>query len=560
MLKCSTNCGKAQKGPYRDGEDCLPCWVFINSQRYRSKIDGGNSVIEENPPIRSPACELLQVNTVYDRRGQSCVHKWIVGCDRFRKCTTGEKVEGIENCRTCTFYIDPTKPDEPNEMAATASYFNRVVLINLKRRNDRIEAFRLRQASHGWELPEPTIFRAIEGNAVGVPAWYQAGGGAYGCMRSHQSVIEQAIMDDIETLLVLEDDVTWRAVDDESAWGRFRKFMEDVPADWEVLMLGGQHQRHPISVKPGVAKCTDCQRTHAYAIRRSAMKDLLRLWHSCNTHIDHRMGPWLSTRKAYAPDPFLFGQSAGQSDISGKRNPDKFWIPPSTNQIVVYLKTTKEIVEQLRGRGFHIGYDLDSETGYDKGLRSAAIQMGAVRSALIRKWLDAVLWEAASLENAIPTLWHPGIAVNELREIHFGEIVEIEGDSVDSCLSQLPKTVRQSENYAATHVVHLVAERDVAESLQRLGFHIGGWRCQSSGHDHGLKNMAALPQKVVPLRKWIEVVANEAATMENGVATVWHPSISVTDLERAAEGRRVISLRGDSVQEIVRQFREAVSA
>ena len=524
-----------------------PCWLALHDGRYNNS----NAVETKTNPIRNPACELLQVNNVIDRRGQSCQHKWIMGCDKFGQCTTGiDKIDNVANCPTCDFYENPTMENPKS--------FDRVVLINLKRRTDRIESFKQRQISHNWELPNPDIFEAIEGNLVGIPSYYLAGGGAWGCLLSHTRVLEKAVMDKVDSILVLEDDVTWMS----DSWEILNQFMKDVPTDWEQLMLGGQlfcDSRQEV-IKPGVRRVSNCQRTHAYAIRTKVIPDLLKIWYGCNTHIDHRMGPWQESRKVYAPEKFIFGQSAGKSDISGARNPDKFWIPPSTSQPVIHLTTSKEVVSTLRSRGFHTGFDIDSTTGYDKGLMNAAITKDPIRSSLIRKWLDAVLWESASMEKSIVTLWHPDITVDELRSIHSGKIIEVIGNTVEECLSQVEGIIER-HNYANTHIVHLTTNRQVAEAVQKLGFHIGNWRCQDSGHDHGLRKIASLPHnpfKSDLLKNWIDVISSEALLMDNGVPTVWHPLISSNDIRSVCSGRKVIEIEAKSVKEVIQKFREGL--
>lgn len=549
---CPSQCGKAVKGDFGQG-DCRLCWLVINDERYAKYAS--DSIITPiassySPPLRSPACIHLNQSRVADRRGKSCVHKWVVSCDVHGKCTTGDAVDGVSNCRTCTDYQSPDA--EPAEVKPVT--FDRVVFINLKRRTDRLEAFRARQISHGWELSEPVIFAAIDGNKVGVPSYYTAGGGAWGCCRSHVRILEDAIADGVNSLLVLEDDVTWKA----DAWEHLRQFMTRVPSNWDQLMLGGQHQSNPLTVSEGVVKATNCQRTHAYAIRGDAMRDLLKLWYGCNTHIDHRMGPWQADYNVFAPDPFIFGQSAGRSDISGQRNPDKFWVPPSMSQPVIHLTAPRAVVDVLKTRGFHVGYDIEHATGYDVGLQNASKLTGAVRSNLIRKWLDAVLWEAASMENSVAACWHPDISAEELRAMHKGPILEIVGNTAEECLAQAPEGISLQKNYSDTHVVHLTAERAVAEAIQRLGFHIGNWRCPDSGHDHGLRKIAPLPHKVIPLKPWIDLVAKEASVIPNGVTTVWHPSIKPSEVAEAAGGRKVVVIKANSARDVVKQFREGL--
>jgi GR25 family glycosyltransferase involved in LPS biosynthesis len=81
--------------------------------------------------------------------------------------------------------------------------FDRVVLINLARRSDRLATFRAELERVKWPFKEPQIFEAIDGGSgrVPCPAFFKQGGGAWGCRQSHISVLERAIQDGVRHLL-----------------------------------------------------------------------------------------------------------------------------------------------------------------------------------------------------------------------------------------------------------------------------------------------------------------------------------------------------------------------
>ena len=437
--------------------------------------------------------------------------------------------------------------------------FDRVVLINLKRRPDRLAAFRRLQAEKGWRLPEPEIFEAIDGNRVGVPPYYGQGGGAWGCLRSHVTILERAVMDDVGSVLVLEDDLVWHS----DAWDRLNAFLAAVPSDWDQLMLGGQHMGKPgEAVSPGVVRCLNCQRTHAYAIRGPALHDLLKLWYPCRTHIDHIMGPWQRGWRVYAPDPFVFGQGPGKSDISGANNPAKFWVAPSGESPVVHLTAPPDVARALRGRGLHMGHRRDRDDR-DVGLSEAVGLEGAARIARIRQWVIDLQWEAASMEGSpLVTVWHPGITRDQVREAFTGEVLAVAGDTVEACLSQLPQGLMAVRNYASSHVIVLRCPRETMEALSAHGLHSGNWRDDVTGEDQGLRR--ALAQRSPQARQSaiaavVKVLSEEAEILSGGVPTLWHDRLTPDEVRAACPGRTVVEVRGESVGECLERWREAIA-
>lgn len=197
--------------------------------------------------------------------------------------------------------------------------FDRVVVISLERRPDRLAGF--------WErlppdvpFPRPVVFAGIDGQAERPPAWWKTSAGAWGCLRSHQLVIASALADGVDRLLVLEDDCAFAP--DFSA----RLSSVGVPADCDQLYLGGEHLKPPAPAGPGLVRGVNINRTHAYAvIGRPALQLVARQlepgphW-PARHHVDHIYGAAhkAGTIAAYAIKPWICGQAAGLSDISGR--------------------------------------------------------------------------------------------------------------------------------------------------------------------------------------------------------------------------------------------------
>ncbi len=167
-----------------------------------------------------------------------------------------------------------------------------------------------------WPFKKPERFEAVDGEAVGVPVGWDKGAGAWGCLVSHRTLLDQAIADGVGTLLVLEDD----AIPVTNFGARAGEFLRNVPGDWDGMMLGAEHLREPEGIVPGVVRCVAANRSHAYAVRGRFMRILSQFWHSTtNDHCDIVLSSLMRHFNVYAPDPLLIGQDVGHSDITGRR-------------------------------------------------------------------------------------------------------------------------------------------------------------------------------------------------------------------------------------------------
>lgn len=197
--------------------------------------------------------------------------------------------------------------------------FDRCHLINLDRRPDRLASFRERFPA-SWPGPEPVRVSAVDGEKVPPPSWFTQQPGAYACLRSHLRLWEDAISRG-ESLFVFEDDCVFAPDFGE----RIGPFLGAVPADWDMVYLGGLHRapatHPPVRVNDRVHLARAVTTTYAYGVSARFLPVLYRtLMEAEQHHIDQMIARAMagSAWRVYCPVPWLVGMDAGLSDICGR--------------------------------------------------------------------------------------------------------------------------------------------------------------------------------------------------------------------------------------------------
>lgn len=183
--------------------------------------------------------------------------------------------------------------------------------INLDRRPDRWQRVCEDFARHGITGVER--FAAVDGNEVDVPCHWTRSAGAYGCLRSHLAVVEQARAAAWPAVLLFEDDVE---IPPDFA-DTFARFWEQLPSDWDILLFGGIHLAPPEQVSANVYRTVRMLATHAYAVRDTAYDAFVAVNRSANGPVDQNNALLQSRLRCYCSRPYLVWQRDGWSDING---------------------------------------------------------------------------------------------------------------------------------------------------------------------------------------------------------------------------------------------------
>ena len=439
-------------------------------------------------------------------------------------------------------------------------YFDRVVIISLKRRQDRRRRLEKLIKSCRWPFKQPEWFDAIEGSKIPATHGFYSGGGALGCKLSWCRVLEDAMNDDLNSILVLEDDCIWR----NDFVKQVDEFLRKIPADWEAMFLGGQNMKTPKRVTDGVSRSTNTQRTHAIGLQREGIRKAYVCMMESKRHIDHLLGPETGKwKRAYQPEPFLIGQDACKSDISGRADHSRFWTSPIKEYPVCWIRCPREVADKLSEYGLHRGFDREV-SGRDRGLMDCFPTVGSYKGG-IKKFLSSVSWEAASfLDNAgIVTVWD-SFATKECEEKLMEELPKrvfvAEFETLEEGLDLLKQKfgenfVRIREDQKLMPVILCQSPANVVSALKERNLvHFGRWINKKTGIDQGLIHFFDT-YSGSDLTGWFTALDSEAR--ENNIPVgVWHPKATVEMCKTT--GRDVVVIDTMSPEEAISQVREIV--
>lgn len=194
-------------------------------------------------------------------------------------------------------------------------YFDKVFCINLDRREDRmlLAAEELKKFNIDFER-----FSAVDGDTL-VKEDYTTNPniptGHIGCTLSHARLISMCKERGYKKVLVLEDDV----VLSEDFENNFTNYIKELPSNWDMFYLGGNHNFHMGQklrmVSEHIGKCHSTFSTHAYAINESLFDEAISVLSKGEKQVDVYYSEIQKRRYIYSLYPGVANQRADYSDI-----------------------------------------------------------------------------------------------------------------------------------------------------------------------------------------------------------------------------------------------------
>lgn len=180
-------------------------------------------------------------------------------------------------------------------------FFDRVIVINVPRRTDRLEQFDKEAKRIGFEYE---VHPAMDGKFLGMDP-IVAG------RLSHIEVLRKIKPD--EKVLICEDDAKFREDFNEV----FDEYMADLPTNWDIFYLGAvKNETQPVN-KHWVKQVVSTG-TQAYCVNPAKVDLFIQIAREFDHHIDVAYRVWADRTKAYITQPNLVIQHDGFSDLRGE--------------------------------------------------------------------------------------------------------------------------------------------------------------------------------------------------------------------------------------------------
>jgi glycosyl transferase family 25 len=153
--------------------------------------------------------------------------------------------------------------------------------------------------------------------------------GAIGCSMSHLKLLQDALKNDLEHILIVEDDITFLKPDIFKE--QFNKFIEKHKNNWDVILFAGNNMQPYETVDETCIKVSRCQTTTGYLVNGHYIKNLMeniklgltQLMHNPQRHTLYAIDKfWFALQKVgrwYLIIPATVVQREDYSDIEKKR-------------------------------------------------------------------------------------------------------------------------------------------------------------------------------------------------------------------------------------------------
>jgi glycosyl transferase family 25 len=201
-------------------------------------------------------------------------------------------------------------------MINLTKYFDKTYCVNLNRRPDRWE--KVKQEFNRIGVSGIERYEAIDGkdydwtNIKYNPSLLV---GELGLIETHINLIKDAIKNNYSSILIFEDDVYFT---DEI--NKIEEYMSQLPDNWDMLYLGGNHiyGPPPPKVNDKILKLVKTYTTHAIAIKSNLFETIIAMTEGRKKQIDVYYADLQTVYNVYGFTPNMALQTEDFSDIQNR--------------------------------------------------------------------------------------------------------------------------------------------------------------------------------------------------------------------------------------------------
>lgn len=196
-------------------------------------------------------------------------------------------------------------------------FFDKTYLINLDRREDRLKNF-INQVEK-YDLGEFERVSAIDGKTLNLDDYSKnLTSGELGLVLTNLSIVREAKSMGYKRILIVEDDCIFS---DEVL--KIDDYIADLPNDWDMLYMGGNHNIHvgadpPEIINDRVCKLHSTYSTHFVGIKNTVFDHILSILPKYANPIDVSYVLLQKSFNVYSFYPALASQLIDYSDIQEK--------------------------------------------------------------------------------------------------------------------------------------------------------------------------------------------------------------------------------------------------
>ncbi len=201
-------------------------------------------------------------------------------------------------------------------MSVLTQHFDKAYCINLKRRQDRWKKCLMEFKKHN--LDDIERYQAIDGKLYDWSSTTYNKNllkGELGILETHINIITEAVENGYSSIVILEDDVYFTP-----EIAKLEEYLNDVPEDWDMIHLGGNHTygNIPDMITDKIMRLNNTFATEGVIIRNTLFQTILEITKNREHQIDKYYSILQKTNNIYGCYPNITLQKIDYSDIQNK--------------------------------------------------------------------------------------------------------------------------------------------------------------------------------------------------------------------------------------------------